>query len=313
MTEFEVISRYFKEAESSLSTEVPIGEDCAVFIPSPGMNVAVSVDATIEGQHVPKNCHGDGFAHRCLRRSLSDIAAQGAEAKYILLSLTLPSFDKQWLDDFTSAFFNDLKLFKITLLGGDISKGHMAAHVTSFGEVPPGQSLLRNGAQIGDKLVVLGGDLGGARAFLDVYRGSLKKTEFSDVWEKRYWLPEPALNLGVFCRGKVSALIDISDGLAQDLGHIISHSSLSAFIYSSLLPITTGLIETFGLSRAIKYALTGGDDYVLLAAIPEKNLCFFSGIPHVVIGYFGARKETKIWLDDAPISVELSQGWDHSK
>ena len=150
MTEFEVISRYFKEAESSLNTEVPIGEDCAVFIPSPGMNVAVSVDATIEGRHVPKNCHGDGFAHRCLRRSLSDIAAQGAEAKYILLSLTLPSFNKQWLDDFASAFFNDLKLFKITLLGGDISKGHMAAHVTSFGEVPPGQSLLRNGTVLKD-------------------------------------------------------------------------------------------------------------------------------------------------------------------
>lgn len=308
MTEFELIHTYFRRNQHGPSVVIGNGDDGAVFTPTPGMHTVVSVDSVVAGRHVPTRCPPEGFASRLLGRGLSDLAAMGASPRYVLLSLTLPSFDAAWIDAFAEKFYHLAVQWGVDLIGGDTTRGPLAAQVTVLGEVPVGGAVTRAGAEAGDRLWLLGGDLGGARAYLEVLSGSVSE---HPAWAERYWRPEPLLALGESLRGQVHALIDISDGLCQDLGHLMSAASapLAARLDSHAVPMAPGIEDRFGRTRALEMALTGGDDYVLLAAVaPDIELT-----EGTCIGMCEASDIRTLTLDGAPLPEQWQWGWDHSR
>lgn len=309
MNEFDLIKRYFHRDHHGPSVIVGNGDDGAVFQTPDGRQTVISVDALVAGRHVPSLCPPEGFAARLLGRGLSDLAAMGADPRYFLLSLTLPNFDAAWVDQFSEKLHQLAVQWGVDLIGGDTSKGPLAAHVTVIGEIDAGRALGRSGALTGDQLWLVGRDLGGARAYLEVLED---RADEHAAWAERYWRPEPLLDAGRALVGCAHAVIDISDGLCQDLDHLLSAaaSPLRISLDSATLPLAPGLMDQFDEHQALEFALTGGDDYCLLAAIPVGVAA-----PHgaVCLGQFEAADDAVILLDDRPLPEDWVLGWDHSR
>lgn len=309
MNEFELIRTHFQRDPLDPSVVLGVGDDAAIVSQLSDYETVISVDSVVAGRHVPQICPPDGFAARLLGRGLSDLAAMGADPKYVLLSLTLPTFEPGWVDHFADRFHKLCVRFGLDLVGGDTSRGPLSAHITVIGHVPKGSAISRSGLRSGDDLWVFGSDLGGARAYLDVLDGLESNHE---VWAERYWRPEPQLVAGLSLRGMASAMIDISDGLCQDLFHLLDNSVGSATVklQSNLIPFCDDLVDRFGLEKALEYALTGGDDYCLLASIPPGLEVPECGRR---IGMVVKGESARILLDGKPLPSKWQLGWDHSR
>ena len=309
MNEFELIQTYFRRDPLDPSVILGNGDDAAVVAQGSGIQTVLSVDSVIAGRHVPEMCPPDGFAARLMGRGLSDLAAMGAEPKYVLLSLTLPTLQPGWVDHFASRFHQLCVRFGVDLIGGDTTKGPLSAHLTVIGHVPEGGALTRQGLKAGDDLWLFGPDLGGARAYLDVLDGH---QDDQALWAERYWRPEPQLEAGQSLRGIAHTLIDISDGLCQDLTHLIEKASnpLTVKLRSKSLPLCNELNDRYGRDVALQYALTGGDDYCLLASI-AKGVNVPAGGHR--IGMVVDAMTDQILLDDEPLPASWTLGWDHSR
>ena len=309
MNEFELIRTYFQRDPLDPSVILGNGDDAAVVSQHSDFETVVSVDSVIAGRHVPDMCPPDGFAARLLGRGLSDLAAMGAEPKYVLLSLTLPTLEPGWIDHFANRFHQLCVRFGVDLIGGDTTRGPLSAHVTVIGRVPKGSVVTRAGLKSGDDLWLFGSDLGGARAYLDVLAGQASDHE---LWAERYWRPEPQLAAGIALRGTASAMIDISDGLCQDLSHLLDKAvgPASVKLQSKFIPLCDDLVERFGQERALEYALTGGDDYCLLASIPA-----WLDVPEGGrrIGMVVKSESERILLDGKPLFEQWQLGWDHGR
>ena len=308
MNEFELIQRFLKQPDPPESVRVGNGDDCAVFAVTPGYELCVSVDATIAGRHVPLSTSGALFAERALRRALSDLAACGARPKYLLMSLTSEDFAPSWIRDFGATAQRFCADWQMTVLGGDLSKGPTAAHITVFGDVPAGQAIRRHGARVGDQIVFFGPDCGGARAYLEVLAGH----PGTPLWQTRYWYPEPQIQCGLQLRGQASACIDVSDGLLQDLRHLLEAAAepLRAELQSAQVPLCAGLVDAFGRDAALRMALTGGDDYGLIATLPAQHPLITEG--HW-LGQLTQAEFPQISLDGEVLSDTQWAGWDHSR
>lgn len=285
------------------------GDDAAVFSPRSDRETVVSVDSVIAGRHVPDLCPPDGFAARLIGRGLSDLAAMGATPRYVLLSLSLPTLEVGWVEHFAQRFHQLCVRFGVDLIGGDTTKGPLNAHITVIGDVPKGTAVTRQGLKPGDDLWLFGPDLGGARAYLDV----LQNTQADNVlWAERYWRPEPQFDFGIALRDVASAMIDISDGLCQDLKHLVERAGKPASIklQSKMIPLCADLVDRLGAETALEYALTGGDDYCLLASIPSTVRVPKGGYR---IGLVVQPENEPILLDGKPLPESWQLGWDHSR
>ena len=309
MKEFELIETFFRRDPLDPAVTLGNGDDAAVFHTEPDRETVISVDSVLLGRHVPSSCPPEGFAARLLGRGLSDLAAMGARPRYVLLSLTLPIFEPSWIEHFAARFHQLCVRFGVDLIGGDTTKGPLSGHLTVIGDVPKGKAIRREGAKIGDDLWVFGPDLGGARAYLEVLESSL---EDQVVWAERYWYPEPQLMKGQALSSVANAMIDISDGLCQDLMHLLnaSETSLLANIQSDCIPLCTELEQTLGIALALEYSLTGGDDYCLLAAISPDIEVPDGGFK---IGSLISSKTSSIMLDGKALPPHWKMGWDHSR
>ena len=308
MNEFELIQRYLVQPNPPESVRVGNGDDCAVFAVNPGYELCISIDATIAGRHVPLVTPGALFAERALRRALSDLAACGATPKYLLISLTSDDFEPTWIGHFGETVHRFCADWQMTLLGGDLSRGPTAAHITVLGEVPAGQAIRRGGARAGDQIVFFGPDCGGARAYLEVLAGHQDVA----LWQARYWYPEPQIRCGLQLCGQATACIDVSDGLLQDLQHLLEAASepLRAALSGAHVPLCAGLVEAFGRDQALQMALTGGDDYGLLATLPDQHPMIAQG--HW-LGQLTSADSPHIELDGELLSGPEWAGWDHSR
>ena len=273
MTEFDLIARYFTRPVKKAA--LGVGDDCAIINSSPGMQLAISSDMLVEGQHFFSDVSPYSLGHKALAVNLSDLAACGATPVGFTLALALPRVDEAWLQEFSSGLWALADAHGCELLGGDTTQGPLNICITVFGEVPRGRALLRSGAQVDDDIYV-SGMLGDARLALDALQGKIElPREILAQARQRLELPTPRVALGTALRGVATSSIDISDGLVGDLGHILKASGVGAQIDTD---ITMNLIAActctdwikgqFNAEKQLQMVLSGGDDYELAFTCP---------------------------------------------
>ena len=273
MTEFDLIARYFTRPVKKAA--LGVGDDCAIINSSPGMQLAISSDMLVEGQHFFSDVSPYSLGHKALAVNLSDLAACGATPVGFTLALALPRVDEAWLQEFSSGLWALADAHGCELLGGDTTQGPLNICITVFGEVPRGRALLRSGAQVDDDIYV-SGMLGDARLALDALQGKIElPREILAQARQRLELPTPRVALGTALRGVATSSIDISDGLVGDLGHILKASGVGAQIDTN---ISMNLIAActridwikgqFNAEKQLQMVLSGGDDYELAFTCP---------------------------------------------
>lgn len=271
MGEFELIADYF--ARPARRAALGVGDDCALLAPTPGMQLAVSSDMLVEGRHFLPTVDPAALGHKALAVNLSDLAAVGAKPLAFTLALALPVVDAAWLAAFSRGLFALADAHGCELVGGDTTRGPLNICVTVFGEVPAGGALLRSGARAGDDLWV-SGTLGDARLALEVFCGTLAvPAEVFAAARARMERPTPRVALGQALRGIATSAIDVSDGLAGDLGHVLRASGVGATLEADAAAARVAArgapgMEAFDAATWRSLALAGGDDYELAFTAP---------------------------------------------
>ncbi|WP_372881360.1 thiamine-phosphate kinase [Psychromonas sp.] len=331
--EFDLIDYYFKRdvCVADNGVALGIGDDCAILDIPQGYQLAVSTDSLVCGVHFFADVDPYRLGYKALAVNLSDLAAMGALAKWISLAITLPdgpafNNDPNWLAEFARGFFELADKYQVNLIGGDTTKGPLSITVSVKGIVPQGAALQRNKAKLGE-LICVSGDLGDGAVGLAIKLRELS-VENNQYFVDALELTEPRIKLGLLLRGLASSCIDISDGLTQDLTHILKASRCSATIDIDALPLSEMLrreMSSGSLSNTLaqQYALTGGDDYELLFTISENKLDQLkqaiaqqSGLmPDItVIGRTTAQQNELIefYKQNQPV-IFATGGWDHFK
>jgi len=339
--EFDVIKRYFQRPTDHIQgVEIGIGDDCAILdIPS-GYQLAVTTDSLVSGVHFFEDVDAYRLGYKSLAVNLSDLAAMGATAKWVSLAITLPTIDEPWLAEFCRGFFHLADKYNVQLIGGDTTKGPMSITVSAKGVVKKGQALTRRSAQVGD-VICVSSHLGDGGLGLDI---KLSKPDVLAVNNKQAFidaleLTEPRLNLAKLLTNYASSCIDISDGLSQDLTHILQQSDCNAEIRLEDLPLSKAMLNevdlgNLSIEQAWQYAVNGGDDYELLFTIPAERLALFKSLlahSDVKLDCFDIGTITgkhlaplgvsSIKKQSSPLSLTFQQqtvelknsGWDHFK
>jgi thiamine-monophosphate kinase len=318
LSEFELIERFFRRP--TRHTLLGVGDDAALLAPTPGCELAVSVDMLVAGRHFFADVDPAALGHKTLAVNLSDMAAMGALPRWAVLAGALPDADPDWIAAFASGFFALAETFAVDLVGGDTTRGPLNLCVTILGEVPAGQALRRSGARPGEQIYV-SGRLGDAALALAHHRGQivLSASELA-ACERALFRPTPRVALGQRLRGLASAAIDLSDGLVGDLGHVLAASGVGATLELAALPRSPALsrLLTGGeRARALDCLLAGGDDYELCftapahATAPLGALAEVLDLPLACVGRVEARAGL-IVRDEAhqPLAA-LPQAFDH--
>ena len=260
MGEFDLITRYF--TRPAKRAVLGVGDDCALWQVQPGMQLAVSSDMLVEGRHFLSTVPPKRLGHKALAVNLSYLAASGAKPLAFTLALALPRVDETWLQGFSAGLLALADQHDCELVGGDTTHGPLNICITVMGEVPPGDALLRQGAQVGDDIYI-SGSVGDARMALEVMRGQLSLTAADfDSCRLRMEQPEPRVALGFALRGVANACIDVSDGLAGYLGHVLKASQVGAVLTTDWLQDSAAIssaMQSLPFAKRLDMALAGGD------------------------------------------------------
>ncbi|MBX3680444.1 thiamine-phosphate kinase [Cognatazoarcus halotolerans] len=261
-SEFDLISRHFSRATGH--TDLAGGDDGALLTASAGMQLVVSTDMLVAGTHFFSDCDPESLGWKTLAVNVSDIAAMGATPRWATLALSLPVADEAWLTAFARGFYDCATTFDIDLIGGDTTRGPLNLCPTIFGEVPSGCAVTRDGARPGHDLWI-SGQPGRAALALAALRGEL---ELGPAYRDEFMLalhrPQPRVALGKALRGLASAMLDVSDGVLGDLGHIIERSQVGCVLDTDSIPIAALTAACPDPQRTMQALLHGGDDYELL-------------------------------------------------
>jgi thiamine-monophosphate kinase len=310
-SEFEIIERYFKKKMKQ--TALGVGDDAAMIHVRNNYQLAISSDMLIENIHFLKNTNPSHLGWKSLAVNLSDIAAMGATPKWATLSISLPKINHAWLKKFSKGFFKCADKFGIDLIGGDTTKGPLSISITIMGESKKDEALLRSGAKINDDIWVTG-QLGLASMGLANLQGQLKlPPRIKMKCLRALEIPTPKTFLGSYLSRYANSCIDISDGLIQDLRHILKASKVGASLLLNDIPCEK-FIHT---SKQYQFVLNGGDDYELLFTAAKKNRPFIKKIakktntPVTMIGNITKKKALNI-LSEQGKSIKFNpKGFDH--
>ena len=305
---------------------VGIGDDAAAVVAVCGQTLLLTTDALLEGVHFRREtatCREIGA--KALTVNVSDIAAMGGEPRWALLTLALPpAFTTAEVDDLYAGFGEIAERFGVSLIGGDTcaAPAGLVLAVTLVGTVD-GAPVRRSGARPGD-LVLTTGTLGGSAAGLAVIkeRGAQAPPEALDAVRHAHVAPTPRLAEGRLIRasGTATAMIDVSDGLVTDLGHLLAESGVSAEVRLADLPIAEA---TRVVARAlnvdpVSWALSGGEDYELLFTVPAglaealaRRVTAETGTPVQVIGRIHHAGPGLVILDEMGRPGVARPGFDH--
>lgn len=320
MGEFELIRRYFQRTDAPRHPAVAlgIGDDCALLQPAPGMQLAISCDMLVEGRHFFADVDPEALGHKALAVNLSDLAASGARPLAFTLALSLPQAAEAWLAAFARGLFALADAHGCTLMGGDTTRGPLNICITVFGELPAGQALLRSGGQPGDELWV-SGTLGDARLALEALQGRRAlPPELLQVARQRLERPTPRVALGLALRGIASAAMDLSDGLAGDLGHLLQASACGARLDAAVLAeLPAARAASLDEAARLGLVLGGGDDYELLFSAPatQRDAVLAagraSGIPVTRIGRLEAEPGLRVIDAQGRPLADSHRSFDH--
>jgi thiamine-monophosphate kinase len=277
--EFELIDRFFRRP--TRHSLLGVGDDAALLAPTPGCELAVSVDMLVAGRHFFADVDPEALGHKTLAVNLSDMAAMGAKPRWALLAGALPEADAQWLSAFARGFHALAAAYDVDLVGGDTTRGPLNLCVTVLGEVPAGRALLRSGARPGDEIYVSGA-LGDAALALAhrLGRVALRPEELARC-ERSLLRPNPRVALGERLRGIAGGAIDISDGLVGDLGHILTASKVGAAVELASIPCSQAVAARLAggeRAQALQCLLAGGDDYELCFTTPPGRAAAVSAL-----------------------------------
>lgn len=317
MKEFDIINKYFQ----NISTN--IGDDCAILDISSYNNLLVTTDTLVENTHFLSDCPPDSIGYKALSVNLSDLAAMGAQPKWVTLALTLPQYDHKWLSEFTRGFKEVLNKFNINLIGGDTTKGPLSITITAMGVRNQANKILtRSGAKPSDGIFVTG-SLGLPAYILDVLLNNKVNNIVDNIDNlinskaNKLYYPEAKVDIGLKLSDFASSCIDISDGLLSDLGHILEQSKVGADIYLDKLPIDIILKNNkLAKDKVFKYMLAGGDEYELLFTAPMEFKDKIINDPELNASYIGKINKNVeninlISSTDDKIEINLKdyQGW----
>jgi thiamine-monophosphate kinase len=318
--EFERIARLF--APLAGAGALGLLDDAALIDQQPGRELVVTADALVAGVHFLADDPPDLIARKLLRVNLSDLAAMGASPFGYLLTTALPhSCDETWLAAFAAGLAIDQAEFGIVLLGGDsvATPGPVTLSVTAIGSVPAGQAVRRGGARIAD-VIFVSGAIGDAALGLRALRGELTGIDAAQraFLADRYHLPRPRLALGQRLVGTAHAMLDVSDGLVGDLGHICGVSGVAAVLEAHLIPLSPAARAALAEDGTLlSLVLGGGDDYELVFTAPPEvapaiaALAQSLALPITPIGRIAAGSDVRV-VDETGRTIELAaMGYRH--
>ena len=304
-----------------------IGDDAALFQPTPGHETILTCDWFLGGTHFLRDKHSpDAIGWKCLARAVSDIAAMGGAPRCFLLSLALPeTATGPWLARLLRGLRRAAQRFDCVLAGGDTTKrNEILINVTVVGEVQRGQALRRDGARAGDVLYVTG-RLGEAEQGLRLLRKHRGIANHNNSQLRKHLYPEPRLAVGQWLVTKrlATAAMDLSDGLSSDLPRLCAASGVGARIDAQKLP-HVNLLSSPSRARhktisalqneSLQLALHGGDDYELLFTVPRNKASHvppsFQGVPLTAIGEITSTRKILLVANSHKPTTLKPAGWD---
>jgi thiamine-monophosphate kinase len=292
-----LIARHFKPIARHPGA-LGLIDDAGLLVPPAGHDVVVTADAIVGGVHFFPDDPADAIARKALRVNLSDLAAKGAKPAGFLVSLALPaSVREPWLKSFARGLGSDATNTHCPLLGGDTVRtpGPLTVSVAAFGTLPSGTMVRRDKAQVGDHVLVTG-TIGDAALGLRLrerkaaQRWKLSATERRHL-AQRYLVPEPRNAVAFAVRKYATAAMDVSDGLAGDLGKLCRASGVAAVIDVARVPLSAAARSVLQAERRLlATVLSGGDDYEIVCTVRPAHLASFQaaaravGVPVADIG-----------------------------
>lgn len=326
-TESEFV-RWLQERVRAKSSRLKlgIGDDAAVVGVSRTHDLVLTADLSIEGVHFTRRLHPAGsVGHRALARSLSDVAAMGGVPRFALVSVALPrATQRAWVDQFFARMLHLAAKFGVAVAGGDTAVVSRVAmiDVTVAGEVPRGQGIRRSGAKPGDHLFV-SGTLGQSARGLQILKSRLRgggrvpanhrRRTVEEAAIRSHLYPDPRCKLGSFLQRNrlASALMDVSDGFAVDLGRLCAASGVGAEVWGGRILLPKGCEPRI----ALELALHGGEDYELIFSVPRRNLArvprSFQGVPLHDVGEIRRSPDLTLVLQDGRRTPLIPAGYDH--
>ena len=312
--EFSLIKKYFLSQNYNKDVVLGIGDDCAIVSVPGSRQLAITTDTLVEGVHFPAGTSPDHIACKAVAVNLSDLAAMGAEPAWLTLALTLPGEDESWLRTFSDSFRLSTEKYHVQLIGGDTTQGPLAMTIQAMGLVEPGRIMRRDAARPGDAIYV-SGTLGDAAAGLEIIEQQRAMNENHSWLLNRLNCPEPRVELGLKASEYCRCAIDISDGLAADLGHILEASRCGATVNIDRLPLSHQLVEYSVNRNEVDWnrVLAGGDDYELCLVVApayEDKLMSIAADLLLPLTRIGVIEEgsTLVFIDDAGARYLLERG-----
>jgi len=276
VSEFELIRRYFTSNKMlNPLNQLGVGDDCALMSVPEGYELALTVDTMVEGVHFFAEADPKQLGEKLLAVNLSDLAAMGAEPVSVTLALTLPEINEQWLSSFSEGLLGLANKFSVDLIGGDTTKGPLTLSVQAMGVVPKGRALKRSTAKVGDLIYVTGRGLGDAGLGLKVEQGSYA-AEVDDYVLRKFHQPEPRVREGLKIRGYATSCIDLSDGIASDLKHVLDKSSVGATLDWDKMPMSKAVKAYIEETGDWNLPISAGEDYELCFTVAPDNVSFIN-------------------------------------
>jgi thiamine-monophosphate kinase len=255
--EFELITKLTKSLPTNKSVVTGAGDDCAVLdLGAPDKLVLFKTDAVVEGIHFTKDTPPEKIGRKALARCLSDIAAMAGTPVGVLVTIGLPEkFEAEFVGEIYDGLSAMAKQHGVAIVGGETTTNpeRILISIALLGTVPRGKQILRSGAKSGDAIFVTG-ELGGSLAG--------KHLEFEPRLDEALWLAE---------HFSIHAMIDLSDGLAGDLPHILKASGVGAELLKTAVPVSRAAKLQAQKKPPIAAALTDGEDYELLFTIASRD------------------------------------------
>lgn len=316
--EFGLIARIRQAVTDPAELPLGIGDDCAAARVPPGELLLTTTDLLIEQVHFRRDWTTPReLGRKSVAVNVSDIAAMGGTPRQLFLGIGVPAdFPLTEIEDFLQGVLAAAAEYGATLAGGDTcrSPGPLFISVTAQGSVPPQQLLTRSGARPGDAIYVSGTLGDSALALRQLQAGRVPIPELA----RRHHDPRARVELGrQLAAGQLaSAMIDLSDGLLGDLGHILAASGVGASLQPGLLPRSAALSQALPDAEQQELALTGGEDYELLFTVPAAQQAAVAalastGLPLTRIGGIRAESGLELVAADGSILLPPTGGFKH--